>query len=237
MALIARRIARIHKILGLVIGLQLLFWTASGLFFTLYPIETIRGDPFRPAPNHGQLVIRDVRVDPDWAAGLIEGELQSVELKMFLGDPVWQIKTDKSLGMVDAVTGDLRSPITQEELIRLTSYGPDAETRALGKTSIQYMISENPKREYGGPLPAWVVEYSPGKKRIYVDAMTGEIKAVRTTKWRIFDVLWRFHIVDVTGADRFDSWWLKILAFLGLTTILFGIALLVDRARKGRLLK
>ena len=124
---------------------------------------------------------------------------------MFLGDPVWQIKTNLSTNMVDAVTGDLRSPITQDELITLTSYGPDATTRPMGKTSIQYMISENPKREYGGKLPAWIVEYSPGKQRIYVDAMTGDIKAVRTTKWRIFDVLWRFHIMDVTGEDEFDS--------------------------------
>ena len=237
MALTARRIARVHKILGLVIGLQLLFWTISGLFFTLYPIETIHGDPFRPHPDHGQLVVSDITVDPDWAAGLVKGELERVELKMFLGDPVWQIKTNLSTSMVDAVTGDLRSPITQDELTALTSYGPDAATRPLGKTSIQYMISENPKREYSGKLPAWIVEYSPGKQRIYVDAMTGDITAVRTTKWRIFDVLWRFHIMDVPGEDEFDSWWLKLVAFSGLTTILFGIALLVDRARKGRLLK
>ena len=60
---------------------------------------------------------------------------------------------------------------------------------------------------------------------------------MRTGKWRIFDVLWRFHIMDVTGDDRFDSWWLKLFAFLGLTTVLFGIGLLVHRAMAGRLLR
>ncbi len=237
MALVARRIARIHKILGLVIGLQFLFWAVSGLFFTLYPIETIRGDPFRPHPEHGQLIVSDTRIDATTAARMVEADLKTIELRMFLGDPVWLIETNAGQRMIDAVTGDARSPITQDEVIALTSYGSDATTRALGETSIQYMISENPKREYGGPLPAWVVEYSPGKQRIYIDAMTGEVAGVRTTKWRIFDVLWRFHIVDITGADRFDSWWLKLFAFFGLTTVLFGIALLVDRARKGRLLK
>ena len=236
MAQTARRIARIHKLLGLVIGLQFLFWTASGLFFTLYPIETIHGDPFRPHPNHGQLVVNDVQISADTAAGSLKGHVESAELRMFLGDPVWLITTDQARGMVDAVNGDMRSPISQAELIALTSYGTDASTRPPGKTSISYMISENPKREYGGPLPAWIVEYSPGKQRIYVDAMSGEIKAVRTTTWRIFDVLWRFHILDITGEDEFDSWWLKLIAFMGLTTVLFGIALLVDRARKGRLL-
>ncbi len=237
MSLAARRIARVHKILGLVIGLQFLFWTISGLFFTLYPIETIRGDPFRPAPDHGQLVASQVQVDASQAASLVAGKLQAAELRMFLGDPVWLVKTDSSSRMIDAVTGKMRSPISSEELLTLTSYSDDATTRAPGTDPVTYMLTENPLREYGGPLPAWVVEYSPGKKRIYVDAMTGEIKSVRTTKWRVFDVMWRFHIMDVTGDDRFDSWWLKVFAFFGLTTILFGIALLVDRARKGRLLK
>jgi len=237
MALAARRIARVHKILGLVIGLQFLFWTASGLFFTLYPIETIRGDPFRPHPDHGQLVVSDIQIDAGTAASTAGGQLETIALRMFLNDPVWLVETSTGKRMVDAVTGDLRSPITQDELITLTSYGANASTRPLSETSIQYMISENPKREYGGPLPAWIVEYSPGKQRIYVDAMTGEIQSVRTTKWRIFDVLWRFHIMDITGEDEFDSWWLKLIAFSGLTTVLFGMALLVDRARKGRLLK
>ncbi len=235
MALAPRRIARIHKILGLVIGLQFIFWTMSGFFFTLFSIETIHGDAFRPHPNHGQLVVSDTRIDAETAAKTAGGELTTIELRMFLGDPVWLVETDAGKSLIDAVTGAPRSPITRDELSVLTSYGPDATTRPPGKTSIQYMISENPKREYGGSLPAWIVEYSPGKQRIYVDAMTGEIQSVRTTKWRIFDILWRFHILDVTGDDEFDSWWLKLVAFCGLTTILFGIALLIDRARKGRL--
>ena len=37
-------IRRTHKILGLVIGVLFLFWTTSGLFFTLFPIEHIRGE-------------------------------------------------------------------------------------------------------------------------------------------------------------------------------------------------
>ncbi|MEL6414304.1 MAG: hypothetical protein AAFQ15_05120 [Pseudomonadota bacterium] len=45
MSLTARRFSRLHKIIGVVVGIQLFFWTVSGLFFTLFPIEVIRGDP------------------------------------------------------------------------------------------------------------------------------------------------------------------------------------------------
>ncbi len=41
--------------------------------------------------------------------------------------------------------------------------------------------------------------------------------------------------MDVTGKDRFDTWWLKLAAFVGLTIVLTGLVLGVDRWRNGRL--
>jgi hypothetical protein len=35
---------RWHRRLSLVVGIQLLFWTGSGLFFSIFPIEEIRGN-------------------------------------------------------------------------------------------------------------------------------------------------------------------------------------------------
>lgn len=233
MALWARRIGRAHKILGLVVGLQLLFWTASGLFFTLYPIETIRGDPYRPVVDHGALDPTRVVIGPAQAAERVAGTMHTITLKMFLGEPVWLIRTDEERVMVDAISGDIRSPVTDAEVERIVGEG-EAE-RSLGEVERIFLMEADAPREYGGPLPAWVVEYAPGGQRVYVDAMTGDVVSVRTANWRVFDVLWRFHIMDVTGEDRFDSWWLKLFAFLGLTTVLFGIALIVDRALKGRL--
>lgn len=234
MALIARRIARVHKTIGLVAGMLLLSWTASGLFFSLYPIETIRGDPWRPEINHGDLSTMPIQVSAVDVLARTGGEATRVELKAFLGAPVWMVETATSREMIDAQTGDVRSPVSQADIDRLIASFDDAPS-GLGTLTVSYLIHENPLREYGGALPAWIIEYEPGKQRIYVDAVSGEIGAVRTTRWRIFDVLWRFHILDVTGDDRFDSWWLKLAAFLGLTMVLSGLILLIDRIRKGRL--
>jgi hypothetical protein len=82
-----------------------------------------------------------------------------------------------------------------------------------------------------------VIEDKTTQQKIYFDANTGAVKAVRTTNWRIFDVLWRFHIMDVTGEDRFNTWWMKLFAFLALTMVLSGFVLIIDRVRKGRLLR
>ena len=136
--------------------------------------------------------------------------------------------------MVDATTGAVRSPLSQADIDALVA-AFDTRPDGLGTLTVTYLIHEDPLREYGGPLPVWILEYEPRKQRIYIDAVTGDVRSVRTTRWRIFDVLWRFHTLDVTGDDRFDSWWLKLAAFLGLTMVLSGLVLGVDRIRKGRL--
>ncbi|MEM9571069.1 MAG: hypothetical protein AAF996_06360 [Pseudomonadota bacterium] len=234
MSLTARRVARVHKVVGLVAGLLLLSWTASGLFFSLYPIETIRGDPWRPVIDHGVLTEMEVSIPVERVIADVDAPVEAATLKAFLDMPVWMVRTSSGQVMVDATTGDVRSPITQTDIDALISRFGDAPS-GLGELTVTYMVRENPLREYGGPLPAWVIEYEPRKQRIYIDASSGDVRAVRTTKWRIFDVLWRFHILDVTGDDRFDSWWLKLAAFLGLTMVLSGLVLMIDRVRKGRL--
>lgn len=234
MARMARRVARLHKTVGLVAGFLLLSWTASGLFFSLYPIETIRGDPWRPDIQHGNLSEMLVSVSAQDVLKQTEGSIARIELKAFLDDPVWMVETDGARKMVDATSGEVRSPISQEDVYALIArFGEKPD--GLGDLTVSYLIHENPLREYAGPLPVWVIEYEPGKQRIYIDAASGNVRAVRTTRWRIFDVLWRFHILDVTGDDRFDSWWLKLAALVGLTMVLSGLVLGVDRIRKGRL--
>ena len=44
---ITRRMRQIHNVLALVVGTQILLWMGSGLYFTLFPIETVRGEHLR----------------------------------------------------------------------------------------------------------------------------------------------------------------------------------------------
>ena len=139
--------------------------------------------------------------------------------------------------MIDAVTGESWSPLDAVSFRALQRRFADQEgvARIPGTEATATFLTESAPREYGGALPAWVIEDEVSKQRIYFDATTGAVQSVRTTNWRIFDILWRFHIMDITGEDRFDTWWMKLFAFLGLTMVLSGAVILIDRARKGRL--
>ena len=227
-----RHVSRIHKIVGLVAGILLTFWVVSGFYFTLYPIENIRGDHLRAPIEHGTLEPEDVDISVQEAIDASGIWGFQAELKMFLGDPVWVVSNSHDTRMIDARTGEKISPIPEETARRIAETGVPG---LIGSDAVVYMISENPLREYGGALPVWIAETPDAKERVYIDPMTGDIKAVRTTEWRIFDVLWRFHILDITGADEFDTWWLKLGAFLGIVMVISGLIILVQRAIRGRL--
>lgn len=225
-----------HNILGLVFGLQILFWLISGLFFTLFPIDQIRGANLRVPVTHGQLAAGQVRVSASDAIEVLDPHVPvtSAQLEMFFGEPVWLLKFGPDTRMVSAITGEVRSPITPQMASRVAREGMVPKA---GKAGKPWLLKDTPPREYKGPLPVYVVDYEPGSVRVYIDANTGKLVTVRSNLWRTFDIMWRFHIMDVTDKDEFDTWWLKLFAFFGLTLGLTGAVLVVRRMRAGKIFR
>ena len=226
---------RVHNIVGLVFGLQLLFWVVSGLFFTLFPIETIRGNHLRAEINHGALDLTGDYISLAEAANSAGEEPQSGTLKMFLGEPVWELATRDGVVLVDARTAERLSPINAGTAMKTANQGLVPEIgEAQGEP---VLLQSDAPREYAGALPVWVITYQPGRTKVYIPADSGRLQTIRTTNWRIFDVFWRFHIMDITGEDRIDTWWMKLASFLGLTMVLSGLVLVAVRLRHGTIFR
>lgn len=226
---------RVHNIIGLVLGLQILLWVASGLFFTLFPIETIRGNHLRAEIDHGTLDAGGDYISLAEAARSAKGTLHSGTLTMFMGEPVWQLATPDGVVLVNAQTGEAISPISVEVAMQVADEGLVPEIGEAQGGPV--LLSRDAPREYAGALPAWVITYQPGRTKVYIPADSGRLQTIRTTKWRIFDVFWRLHIMDITGEDRIDTWWMKLASFFGLTMVLSGLVLVVVGVRGGTLFR
>ena len=73
------RVRRLHRLLGVVIGLQVLLWTASGIYFAWTDIDEIRGDHLkaRPAPvGFDQAWVAPTEID--FGAASIDRPVRSV---------------------------------------------------------------------------------------------------------------------------------------------------------------
>ena len=57
----------------------------------------------------------------------------------------------------------------------------------------------------------------------YMDALSGEVLAVRHGAWRWWDFLWSLHIMSYTDRDTIGTWLLKILSVMALLTAVLGV--------------
>ena len=87
--------------------------------------------------------------------------------------------------------------------------------------------------EYRGrdlPLYKIIAENDKGEEiNIYQNPYTGEILAIRSQQWRIWDLMWGLHIMDWTERDNIGNIFLKIFSFIALFTAATGIILFFKR--------
>ena len=216
-------LTRAHKWAGLVLGVQILLWFASGLFMALFPIDEVRGSHLA---EKAAWSLSDATVIPiEIAMTAYDGELTGASLTALAGEPAYALIGDNGTQLLNARTGKAWEPIA-EDSIRVAAtkyYKGDGQILAIKR------LAEVPF-EYRRPPPVWQVQFDDkSKTRLYLDADTAELRAVRTKLWRVYDFMWMLHIMDYKSRDNFNSWWLRLSAFLALLFAISGVFLVTHR--------
>ena len=60
---------------------------------------------------------------------------------------------------------------------------------------------------------------------VYLNVYSGEVTAIRFIQWKIWDLMWGFHIMDWQERDNIDNLFLKIFSILALVSSISGILL------------
>ena len=218
-----------HRWLGLIVSIQLLMWTASGLFFSIPDITDVRGEQYLSQThsiNINQLArekIVPISAIIDTAKINLEAN-ETVLLKHRAGRLIYQVEKnapEKKL-IFDALTGQPMTYITPTEALSIV-----VDRTKLSPTEAVLINEPKTGSEFRGrDLPLYKVTVTKPKKGIvYVDPVTGEIAAIRTKLWRAWDFLWSLHIMDYQERDDFSQWLLRLFSALGVLTVLSGIIL------------
>jgi len=223
---------KIHRWLGLAMALQIMAWMGSGLYFAIFPIETIRGEHLtvEAAALESEDFDAMIPVSGAWAtvaAGLNgAGTLQAVSLHSAMGRSWYRFSGSTESGsfarLVNAHNGDLLPFLDAGQVRQLA----ESSLAVKGQVeSIELVEHAAPGAEFRGrQLPLWRVAYSePESLHLYIDGWTGEVVARRTTRWRIFDFLWMLHIMDFDDRDDFNTPLLQVAAVLGLLVAMTGL--------------
>ena len=201
-----------HKYLSLAISIQLLLWTISGIYFAFNKIELIRGEQYLLEQEISEVSLDEIRKT-----------FNAQNLGILKRLDQWIIRVEDGSGAYYTdLNGNKLTSLTKEQVKlavkRQTSLTPVNVTR---------ITSSSDGSEYRGrELPLFkVTTSSEDEVNVYVDAVSGEVKAIRSDSWRWWDLLWSLHIMDYTERENIDNFLLKIFSILALISSLSGITL------------
>lgn len=211
---------RLHRWIGLLIGVQVAIWTASGAFMALSPIEKVRGEYLVRRDQADPVALEEVRLTPAQAVSIAGGRAREISLKSIHRHPAYLVQHGDGASMlVDARDGAILSPLSKEMAREIAMAG----YRGKGRVGDVMWLTKAPI-EYRQALPVWRVRFiDADQTAVYVDPRSGRISAVRTDLWRVYDFLWGLHILDWREREDFNTPWLQIAASLGLVLALSGL--------------
>lgn len=227
MAKAMRLLAKWHIWLGWLTGVPLVLWCLSGLVMVAKPIDEVRGTDLRreiaPAPLPAGTEIA-IRLPADRTRPVV-GAATRVESGRVI------TRLSYADGGVERYDADGR---------KLAPFS-DVEARLLvGKAivggnqvqDVRLFTADASPPDFRQPVAAWQVTLVDGT-RVYVGRDSGEIAAVRTKWWRIYDFFWGLHIMDLQTREDTHHPILILFAALALIGSVLGTTLLFRR-RKAR---
>ena len=216
---------KLHKWIGLLLGLQVLLWLLSGLVISLLDPVKVSGQYWSaPANQQTESLEQKLLLEPSELPPEQLRDALGISLTTNRGVPVYRIQHLHGEILLDATNGTVLvfDQADAREIARLDYTGigdiisvqagtaPDMETR----------------RRAGA---YWKVDFSDQvNTSIYVSAANGQILERRNSLWRVRDFFWMLHIMDYTERENFNNSLIitvvLVAAWLGISgfILLFG---------------
>jgi Na+-transporting NADH:ubiquinone oxidoreductase subunit F len=219
---------KLHRWVALVVGLQVIVWTASGVAFAWLDHQEITGETLAEVPAPPALPTEAAVLDPARLPIPSGAAVRSIELRELAGTWLYRVESaDGSVSLrrasdgtpfeIGAVTAGWLAATHYRGSGRLRDVRPEPsetlETRALG--------------------PTWQATYEDELgTRLYFSAADGRLVAVRTDTWRLKDFFWMLHTMDYRGRDDFNNPLLVSAGVAAVWVALTGLWLLVRVLRR-----
>lgn len=220
---------RIHKWVGMILGIQVVLWTVSGAMMALLDSDKVGSHGGHQGHAPAPITVPSDVVGPKVvSAGLGGAPITGLSLRPMLGRYVYEVRTPDGLRLVDAVSG--RPVKVDAELARSI-----AEADYIGAGAVR-AVSRVPEptletREHDGAT--WRIDFADADDTsFYVSAASGKIVERRNNSWRIWDFFWMLHNMDYLERKSFNHPLIITIAFGVVWLSTTGFYLLFKSFRK-----
>ena len=203
-----------HKYLSFFISVQLFLWTVSGIYFAFNKIELVRGEQYRLTESF-PINFDEVKFS--------RSDVVQVKAINRLGEIIFVVSGSKGTEYLDSF-GIPVNKLNKSEIFEIVS-----SSSTLKPIDLEEITESSTGSEFRGRnLPLYKVTSLNDKDKkinLYLNVFSGEITAVRSLQWRIWDLMWGFHIMDWQTRDKINNIFLQIFSILALISSISGIML------------
>ena len=213
---------RIHKWVGLILGLQFVLWTISGAVMALLDMDKVGGHSEAPAS------VAAVSWPADIAPPRLAGPVESLTLRRIVDRPVYEVKDKAGVRLLDARSGQqvIVDQTVAEQVARSAFHvsAPLERATRLEKANLE-------AREHAGPM--WRLDFADAdNSSSYVSAVTARPLVSRSDTWRTWDFVWMLHNMDYVNRTSFNHPLIIFVAFGALWLSFTGFYLLFKSFRR-----
>ncbi|WP_371188753.1 PepSY domain-containing protein [Thalassotalea maritima] len=227
---------KVHKWASLLVGVQLLIWLISGMYFTLMDHHKAGGHQYRAHVQQHPPEVSDNFIDISEII-VKTNPVTSVKLVALLGQPYYLLNHEKGLyphftnhySLYHAKTGN-RTHIDADfaRELALQSYNGPGEVTST--TLLKHHIEDIPKQQN----PSWRVNFSDEvNTSVYIEADTGRIVGHSDDDKRFADIFFMLHFMDYNHQGSFNNWQIMFFAVLMLWLSITGVIWTIDLVRRG----
>ncbi len=222
------RFFRWHRWLAYAVALQVLAWVLGGLLFAWLPFQGW-------VKSKDQVTSPTLALPANWAQGMQMAASArpdvlplAVQAVATAQGPAWRLRFLDGEQWWAAGGGPLPPP-DEAAVARFAHslyHGP-------GRLAAVQRLQEAPHRlglvrELAGRQDVWLARFDDGlQTRLYVDARSGELLAVRSEAWVLYDFFWRLHVMDYSDGEDFNNPLLRGFSLAAVALVLTGSVLVV----------
>ncbi len=188
---------RIHKWVGLAIGVQFLIWAMSGTAMALLDMDEVAGGAM--AEQAPAAVPSAGAAWPRIQSALAGQPVSNLMIRDLPSGSVYAVTVNGAVRLFDAASG---APVIIDrslaQAIAVAAHGKASAKRVQSLPQLSLAVRDH-------SLPIWKVDFSDAaKSNYYVSASTGEILERRNETWRWWDFFWMLHNMDYAQRTSFN---------------------------------
>ncbi len=219
-----------HKWLMLFLGAQFVIWSVTGAYMVFVDLGYIHGNSLVKVHQNK---ISPANINYSLAELTISyPQARDISIGKFINQDVYRFVEGEKTYLVDASNGKLMSPLSKAQIVAAGQHYYAGDAKII---DVELITADPPFELNQRHLPAWRIDFDNFQAAtLYISAQHGGLVGKRHRFWRIFDWMFRLHIMDYGDAQNSGNKLLMFITLFAIVGCFTGLFLVYAKVLRGK---